>query len=139
MKYTPSSILSILLMLSFYYSNAQSNDLDFTITSNQMYISGETVSILSTITKSGNTMTWKQEHNGNSDTSSFKVINMPEGSWDQLNTIGAITYEMDSDDYYRSQLFLKGTPNKLYATLTLYLSDTEQEAYTFYISNISYQ
>lgn len=138
MKYKLSSTMSIILMLSFLYSSAQTNPLNFTITSNQAHISGQNTSISSTIKKTGSTVTWTQVNNGKTDATTFTVEGISKNTWDTSNSTGAITYRMDTNGY-RCDLFIKGTTLNRYATLTFHLSGTEREVYTFYIKNMSYQ
>ncbi len=125
-------------MLSFLYSSAQTNLLDFTLTSNQAHISGQNTSIASTIAKTGNTITWTQTNNGKTDATTFTIAGISENTWEASNSTGAVTYEMNTDGY-RCDLFLKGTTLNRYATLTFHLNETERETYTFYINTISYQ
>ena len=138
MTYKLSSILSIILMLSFLYSTAQTTNVDFTLTSNQAHISGQDISITSTIEKNGHTITWTQTNNGKTDTATFTIVGIPQNNWEASSSTGTITYEMNTDGY-RCDLFLKGTTLNRYATLTFHLNETEREIYTFYINNISYQ
>ncbi len=138
MTYKFSIIPSIILLLSFLYSSAQTAPLNFTITSTQAHISGQDTSITSTIKKAGNTITWTQVNNGKTDTTTFTIAGISKNTWEVSSATGAIAYEMNTDGY-RCDLFLKGTPANQYATLTFHLSETDREIYTFYINTMSYQ
>ncbi len=125
-------------MLSFICVTAQTNDLNFTITSNAANVAGQNIAVLSTISKTNNTITWTQQSGEATDTTIFSITGITKNSWDDSNASGTLEYKMDNDGYH-CVFFIKGTAENLYATITFYLSETEQETYTFYISNISYQ
>tara|TARA_R110001583_G_scaffold34903_17_gene116751 strand:+ start:345 stop:755 length:411 start_codon:yes stop_codon:yes gene_type:complete len=133
-------IFNNILALTFLFGSvlqAQTNTLDFKITSNNVKISGQNSPLTSTFTKTGNTIVWTQLVNGNTNTTSFIVGNVT-GNWNQETSLGVIIYNMINGDMPVT-LTISGKRTETSARLSFKRSDNKTENYIFNINTIYYQ
>lgn len=132
------TILYSILLLVFClpvrsYAQATTN---YTISSNQVTISEETVAITSTLTKTANSIIWTQSANGTNSNTEF-TINQTTGSWDTTTSQGSLTHTFTKTGY-TSSLTLTGTQNNLSARLSIQKDGAQIQHYNFNITEITY-
>lgn len=137
MKSIFKGITVILVVFSFSQLHSQTETLNFTINSETVQVSGQDISISSTLTKNENTLVWTQSNNENSDTTTFTIINIT-GNWDQSTSLGTVTYTLDIEGS-QNELTLIGQESGTTATLTFMMTETQEGKYIFNIDTISYQ
>jgi hypothetical protein len=137
MKHLFISITVVLLVFSAIELNAQTNEIDFTLTSKSVNISGQNVAITSTFNKTGNALIWTLLTNQNTDVNNFIITNTT-GNWNQDSSIGELTYSLVKDDQ-QAKLHLLGQDTGISATFIFNKNDTEQAIYIFNIETFSYQ
>lgn len=138
MKHIFRSIIVVsILIFSNIEINAQGNIADFTAVSGSVDISGDNISIPSTIAKTGNVLVWRQYANGTSNATEFLIVSAT-GSWDQGTSLGAMVYQMEIKSL-QCTLTLTGSQTGLSAMLTFEMPDAEDENYSFNINTITYQ
>lgn len=137
MKHIFKSISFLLLIFSNTQLNAQTNEIDFTTTSESVNVSGQNITLSSTINKSENNLTWTLFTNENTNVNDF-TITSTEGNWNQNTSVGSLTYYLVKDEQQAS-LNLAGQQGSLTATLTFTINESEQGSYIFIIDTISYQ
>jgi hypothetical protein len=137
MKHIIKSIIVLILVFSFSQSNAQTNNIDFTLTSESVNTSGQDLATSSTIRKIGNSLVWVQNRNGFSDTTNFTITGT-SGNWNESSSLGELTYGLVTEEY-QCELILSGQNNGLSATLIYNLNSIEDVRYVFDVNSISYQ
>lgn len=135
MKHILKLTIVITLLFSVSAASGQVETIDYTLENNQVVFSGETESINSTITKSGNALQWTQQNNGNVNTTDFQIINTT-GNWDQNTSTGTVTYTVVLEGFQGS-FVLEGTSTNITAVLTIDINGDQQ--YTFSSNTITYQ
>jgi len=136
MKHIYIKITILLLVLGSFQSNSQTNSIDFTLTSENIKMVGENVTISSTITKTGDVLSWIQNNNGKTDTTSF-VISSSSGNWNQDDSLGSVIYSIAIENFQGS-FNLLGEDSGVIGTLSLKVSEAETETYIFNINIITY-
>ena len=141
MKTIYKSFVFLIIAIGFSRLQAQTiNTIDFTITSKTLSVMGKTLPASSTITKSGDTLTWAQsteENVSSSNTTVFKILDTL-GNWDTAAGLGEVTYNMSLGGH-QCLLKLTGNSQGISAKLSFLKSNNGQGDYTFNISNITYQ
>ncbi len=134
------NILKIMILglcLQTLTSFAQTNA-NYILTSNRVSLSGSNTAINSTLTKTGNSLTWTQHVNGQNNTTAF-TIDSTAGYWDITNSQGALTHILNKKDYTLS-FRLTGTNAGLTALLSIHKNgETDTQNYSFTITGITYQ
>lgn len=137
MKNTYKGLLAVILVLSVTRSEAQTGDIDFTITGESITVSEKKLDIASTVTKAGNVLTWTQSANGNTDTTVFS-IQSTTGSWDTATGLGQLVYNMAMGSY-GCTLALSGQAGGISAVLSFVEFNKNQGDYSLNISSFTYQ
>lgn len=137
MKNIFKSITVLVLVLSVSNLNAQTGEMNFTLSSTSINVSGQNIAISSTITKTGNTLVWTQSADDSVDTTSF-TITSKTGNWNQDTSLGSVIYSMIKENK-QVNLTLLSQETGITATLTFNTADNKVGNYTFNINTISYQ
>ncbi len=137
MKNIVKSFTVLILVLISYQVKAQTNEINFTLSSANINFSGENIAVSSTIQKAGSTLNWNQQANDGIVTTSYTITSISE-NWNQQTSVGTITYNMTIDEM-PCQLILLGESPGLIATLIVDAYTAEQEKYIFNIDTITYQ
>ena len=123
-------------LLGFFSVNAQTNP-DFTITSNDISSEGTELSIFCTITKTGNTLIWNQESNGNSDQTFFNIESV-SGSWDIQNNTGDLIYNASVNGYQIIFSLSGDSASGLSASIEMIFPNEENEILNLSVNQLSY-
>lgn len=110
--------------------------INYSITSDQIIIFGQNISMASTIEKTDTTLNWVQNTDDNSNTISY-TIDDTSGTWDKATSQGTLT-QLLSKTGFTASFKLVGTNDGISATLTVKQEDSEAIEYTFNVSNITY-
>ena len=137
MKTIYSQALLAFFVLHFSSVLAQSQTIDFTLLSDKVEVAGNDTPLVSTIKKTGNTLTWTQYSNGTATGVTHFTITQTSGNWNAETSRGNISYTTLIEGY-RGSLALQGQESGITAVLTLMISDTHQEQYSFVINSITY-
>jgi hypothetical protein len=137
MKQIFKAVTVLLLVYSAAELKAQTIEIDFMITSESINVSGQNVSLASTISKAENTLVWTLLTNENTDVNNFTITSVT-GNWNQDTSIGSLSYSLIKDNQLAT-LILLGQQSGISATLTFKIDDDEEENYTFSINAFSYQ
>ncbi len=137
MKNTYKGLLAVILVLSVTRFEAQTGDIDFTITGESITVSEKILDIASTVTKAGNALTWTQSANGNTDATVFS-IQSTTGSWNTATGLGHLIYNMDMGGY-GCTLTLSGQAAGISAVLSFVEFNKNQGDYSLNISTFTYQ
>jgi len=137
MKQIFKALIIMLLMFNNALLQAQASEMNFTLNSESLNISGEDMAMSSTITKTGNSLVWTQNNNSTPFISTFTITGT-SGNWDETTASGNITYNMTFDTY-QCTLTLSGEQTDMTAILSIKVSNEKEEHYTFNINAISYQ
>ncbi|WP_299117813.1 hypothetical protein [uncultured Winogradskyella sp.] len=125
------------LLLATTLSVAQNNSIsDFTIESSDFYLDDEATEIISSITKTGNTLTWTQNHEDNSLVTTFNILSS-SGTWDNATSTGniSLTIEVAGNN---STLSLSGSNDNISLQIsTAGLNNTSEEL-IFDVTSIVY-
>ena len=135
MKNIYKTLAFLILILNFYQLEAQTNGMNFTITSTSMEVMGHTLPLMSTIDKKGNSIIWKQSSGGKTNTTVFSIVNT-SGQWDTTTGLGEISYSMKLKNN-ACTLVLTGTQQGIVAILSF--TGQEQGDTTLNVNTISYQ
>ncbi|MCF6297971.1 MAG: hypothetical protein L3J08_08320, partial [Flavobacteriaceae bacterium] len=73
MRHILKSITVILLVFNFTHLRAQTDTINFTLTSETVNTSGQDIAIVSTITKSENALVWAQNNSENTEITNFII------------------------------------------------------------------
>lgn len=137
MKHIIKLTLTAILLFGSGHILGQEQEIDYTILSENATYLGQTIETTSTITKTGNLVTWEQINNGFSETLGYTVTNS-FGNWDPETSQGQLTYDLTGENTQCS-LVVFGQGNDLSATLTYILEGNEEEQYIFDVNAIIYQ
>lgn len=136
MKTLIKSILVIVFLFGMEAISAQS-DMNFTLTSESLIFSGQQITIFSTLTKSGDTLTWVQNNTGTPVALSFNITES-SGGWDQGTSMGTMDYTIVLEGEI-GYINLTGDTNGFALVMTLKGFDNADKQYIFNIDSISYQ
>lgn len=137
------NVLFLLLFFQFGILASQ-NNINYTITSDEVSLFGESQQINSTIKKKGDLLIWIQEKNGKIKEINFR-IQKTKGAWDSINSEGSVTYSLKNKDYngYKVLFNLKSIPDGTVAYFFIRRNGNnkkrKEDLYTFTISEIIYQ
>lgn len=116
---------------------AQNNTLgDFSVESNGLNLDDVPVAISSTVTRTGNTLTWTQNKGGTSLTKEFNVLSLT-GSWDSISSTGNITITIEANGISNT-LVLTGTAQGLSLRMQGIGPDGQTSDLSFDVSTITY-
>ncbi len=135
--YINKFIVITILLFSFFQLHAQTSALNFTLNSDKVKISGHSTEIESTIKKIENNLVWTQYVNGKTKIIKFTITDNTE-NWDRETSLGSIFYTMPLEGH-TCNLKLIGLESEITATLTIRISNRQEEHYIFNISSINYQ
>ena len=130
-------IYSILICCMVWSLAAPNDPANFTLDNATTLNGDQPLAITSTLTKTGDTLTWTQVANGNTQTGSFSITAV-SGSWDSSTSTGSLTYTMEVLNT-PCTLELNGDSNGITATLTINYPDVEDDEFSFSASSINYQ
>ena len=137
MKKIFKGAIIILVLFSITQINAQTETINFTLTSEGLVTLGQDVNVLSTIVIKGDTLIWDQQVEETVNTNTFTIVSRSE-DWDQKKSTGTITFNMVIEGY-NSEFILTGEKKNLSAHLLIKMSSTEQKEVLFKIDTITYQ
>jgi len=137
MKKIFKGAIIILVIFSITQINAQTDTINFTLTSEGLVTLGQEVNVLSTLIKKGDTLIWDQQIEKGVNTNTFTIVSRSE-DWDQKKSSGTITFNMVIEGY-NSEFILTGEKKNLSAHLIIKMSNTEKKEVLFKIDNITYQ
>lgn len=136
MKLLINIAIGLICLINVLPIHSQENTIDFSISSNSVFVSGHETIIQSSISKTGQTLSWIQSVNGIDEINNYSIVTVEE-NWDTQTSTGNITYVMN-DDGYQCQFIINSSNSEITATLTFIISETEQEEYIFQVNSINY-
>ena len=130
-------VVGFLMLTTTTSSFAQSTSIsDFTIQSSDFYFDDEATEVTSSITKTGNTITWTQSLDANSLVTTFNILSTT-GTWDSSNSLGNISMSIEVAGV-NSTLSLSGTNDNLSLQITTAGLNNTSEELIFDVTSIVY-
>jgi len=126
------------LLVSTTYGISQNAQLNWSAESDVVSINGVEAHIASILEKAGDTLTWKQLTNGQTEINTFEINNV-SGSWDLPTDSGALNYDL-SIEGASSTLELQHSDGEDFSfTITIFGYNPQGDQYAFHINNLTYQ
>ena len=115
---------------------AQNNMSDFTIQSSDFSLDGESTGVISTISKTDNTITWIQNNNENNLITVFTILDT-SGSWNNTTSSGEIILTIQTAGV-TSTLFISGDHNGISLEMETTEQNNASEVLSFEVTSIVY-
>ncbi len=136
MKTIYSSLVCLCLLFNISMLSAQSDIQDFTITSQELSVHDKTLTTPSTITKTGDLLSWTQGASGTGTPITFQILET-SGDWDSSTNQGELTYSLSLGGSL-CEFKLLSNQQGLIAKLSFMESSNDQSFYQITVDTLTY-